>query len=574
MIGAGVFAWAAEALIASCLLMLLVMVARGPVRRAFGPGAAYALWLLPAARLLLPPLPAIWPASVAAPIAAANSGFTVFIVEPLGLARAAPEPVGPSALAVAGALWALGAMGFILWHIVAHNRFCRRLLAGAQHWSAGPVRVIATGAATGPLAFGIWRKYIAFPSDFDARYDAEERALALAHELTHHARGDLIANWAGLVVLALHWFNPVAWRAFRAFRADQEMACDARVLADQGRNCAHAYGRAIVKSAHGGAVSAACHLHNVSDLKGRLQMLSKAKLSRMQRLGGGVAIGAALVVGLGVTASGGQAAETLRGKVGTAIGIDLPAPALAVPALPALATGNGQAAAPPAPPAAPADASAASPPQAPAQIERRIVLIDGDDRTARALADGKDDASSVPTRIILRSKNGRLLSDDRRGDPTKLGKGDRAILVHIPEVSHIDCPETAGDKGSPIIEDGKGGKRRIIICKNRFPDISSADCPDAADDKQGPVVQDDKGGKRRIIICSNRISKLASEGMTLAFKSGNIERGAYRSALQGLRSSRARMADNKSLSGDARTQALKAIDEAIAELEQDLAGVN
>ena len=34
-----------------------------------------------------------------------------------------------------------------------------------------------------------------------------------------------------LLVLALNWFNPVAWVAFRAFRADQELACDAAVAA-------------------------------------------------------------------------------------------------------------------------------------------------------------------------------------------------------------------------------------------------------------------------------------------------------------------------------------------------------
>src|SRR3546814_7012710 len=31
-------------------------------------------------------------------------------------------------------------------------------------------------------------------------------------------------------LLAAQWFNPFAWRAIRAFRFDQEAACDARVL--------------------------------------------------------------------------------------------------------------------------------------------------------------------------------------------------------------------------------------------------------------------------------------------------------------------------------------------------------
>ena len=59
--------WVAETLIASTLLMALVLGLRGPVRRAFGPGVAYLLWLLPLLRMALPPLPASWRESAAAP---------------------------------------------------------------------------------------------------------------------------------------------------------------------------------------------------------------------------------------------------------------------------------------------------------------------------------------------------------------------------------------------------------------------------------------------------------------------------------------------------------------------------
>ncbi len=40
--------WAVETIAAATLLMLLVLVLRGPVARRFGPQAAYALWALPA----------------------------------------------------------------------------------------------------------------------------------------------------------------------------------------------------------------------------------------------------------------------------------------------------------------------------------------------------------------------------------------------------------------------------------------------------------------------------------------------------------------------------------------------
>ena len=168
--------------------------------------------------------------------------------------------------------------------------------------------LIATAAAPGPLAFGLVRRYVAFPRDFADRYDADECELALAHEIGHHQRGDLFANWVALIVLALHWFNPVAWHAFRRFRADQELANDARVLAGRSAVDRHIYACAIVKAAHGGAVSAACHLHTITDLKGRLRMLTNTRLSRTRRATGAVAILGAVTAGLIVTASGTRAA--------------------------------------------------------------------------------------------------------------------------------------------------------------------------------------------------------------------------------------------------------------------------
>ncbi|GAA0745379.1 hypothetical protein GCM10009075_29860 [Sphingomonas trueperi] len=344
--------WWIETLLASTLLMLLALALRGPVRNAFGPQLAYALWVLPAARMLLPPLPGQWHlsqwlapltrnAAEAPPVAmgllnpdtlpATIEPSAVVTIDlgagghPLPAALVAPTPVadGLNVTLLLLALWGAGALLFLAYHLVAHRRFCRHLLSRARvdrTVAQGRVRVIETDAAHGPLAFGIFRKYVAFPRDFSERYDEVERDLALAHELGHHLRGDLIANWIALIVLAAHWFNPVAWRAFRAFRADQEMACDALVLAGRAQALRHAYGRAIVKSAHGGAVSAACHLHTINDVKGRLRMLSIHRKLSPIRIGAGLAgITTVSLAALALTASGSQAAERIRDKVSGAI---------------------------------------------------------------------------------------------------------------------------------------------------------------------------------------------------------------------------------------------------------------
>ena len=379
--------WAIEALIASTILMLVVLVLRAPVRREFGANVACLLWVLPVARLLLPPMPGQWQWSRlfapvvdrlantqivagvlngahASPAIIEQAAMRAEITTSAGIADIVMVPPivveqgAPIAVLLLG-FWAIGALSFIGCHLIRYHMFVRSILRQSDATMLDGVRMIETDAATGPLAFGIWRKYVAFPRDFRERYDREEQALALAHELTHHARGDLIANWVALVVLALHWFNPLAWRAFRAFRADQEMACDARVLAGRSAALTHAYGRAIVKSAHGRAVSAACHLHTINDLKGRLRMLSTTKKSRLRVAGGAVSVSALMLGGLVLTASGTQAAERLRRSVGPTIGVEL----AKLDRLAANATAPVAALAPVAP-LAPVAAQAASAPQA------------------------------------------------------------------------------------------------------------------------------------------------------------------------------------------------------------------
>jgi len=61
--------WAIETGIAVSLLIVLVLIIRRPFARIFGARAAYALWLLPFIRLIMPEvtIPRIFPQNISAP---------------------------------------------------------------------------------------------------------------------------------------------------------------------------------------------------------------------------------------------------------------------------------------------------------------------------------------------------------------------------------------------------------------------------------------------------------------------------------------------------------------------------
>jgi len=303
--------WLAETLIATTLLMALVMMVRRPVARWIGAGVAYWLWALPLTRMLLPTLPR----QVAAPsplqTAVDQSGIPEFMTV---ISVSSPADAASSApwLEIAIAVWLCGVVAFLALQLVGYIRFRQHMLEGATLIEQERrIRIITSPQAGGPLAFGVLRPYIVLPVDFALRFDAEEQAMAIAHERAHHDHGDLAANMAALLLLAIHWCNPVAWIAYRAYRADQEQACDARVLALYGQDQAHAYGRAILKAAGGRQFAGACHLTRIAALKGRLKMLSNHEIS-LRRISWGMAlVGLVTVTGLALTASGGRAARQM-----------------------------------------------------------------------------------------------------------------------------------------------------------------------------------------------------------------------------------------------------------------------
>ncbi|KQM26346.1 MULTISPECIES: M56 family metallopeptidase [unclassified Sphingomonas] len=537
--------WAVETIAATTLLMLLVLGLRGPVARRFGPQAAYALWALPALRMILPPIPDAWRPVEFAPIGAATEPGVIMLGVPVAEVPALPQGWGMADVPlIVVALWLLGAIAFVAWHIVQHSRFCAKVLASgrAKGVAGGHVQMIESRHAAGPLAFGVVRRYVAMPVDFRDRYDEREQALALAHELGHHARGDLLANWVALVVLGCHWFNPVAWRAFRAFRADQEMACDAMVLARATPGVRHAYATAIVKSAHGQALSAACHLHGVHELKGRLIMLSKHRVMSpaTRRIAGGATLTLA-IIGLGMTASGTKAAETIRSKVETATGVDIarveaqaaealapvaaivPAQAATLPVIVAKPAAMTQ----PTDPAKPALPALPANPAMPAAI--KVVRV-----PTPAPANGE-----VRKIVIQRfDANGKLLGQ---------------TVNDLPEiqVTNANC----GPGTQTTMTRTEGGKQVTVVCSDRIRIIT-----------RDAQFRAEQGAKLAAMGAAR-----AAQGQVQAQQGEAYARQGMQAALAGLRSARASIAMNADMPAEARASALEGIDDSIREVQAEMA---
>lgn len=185
---------------------MFVLMLRRPFRRIWGPRAAYGLW-------------AILPTAMA----------SVCLPRP-GIGVMTEAALAPWATAIVS-VWLAGVLVSVVLIAAAQARFA----AQARRGLAGPA---ITGVLIGRLVM---------PADSATRWTPEELAVVRAHERAHRDRGDLRINAVVAVLRCLFWANPLAQIAADRFRFDQELACDATVMAMKpGRR--RLYAEALLKA--------------------------------------------------------------------------------------------------------------------------------------------------------------------------------------------------------------------------------------------------------------------------------------------------------------------------------------
>ncbi|WAC59207.1 M56 family metallopeptidase [Brevundimonas sp. SL130] len=215
----------------------LVVCLRGVFRRRFGPRAAYGLWWAVPAALV----------AVCVPREGGLAGAAG-----LGLFAEREVQIGLASIWFAGVLVSALAM------VSAQRRFA----ALERRGEAGPALV---GVLVGRLVM---------PADADRRWSQDEVALIRAHERAHRDRGDLRVNAVVTGLVCLFWFNPFAHVGAGLLRFDQELACDATVMAGRpGRR--RLYAEALLKagSASAGPIGCGWTQGGVAALEARLQAL-------------------------------------------------------------------------------------------------------------------------------------------------------------------------------------------------------------------------------------------------------------------------------------------------------------
>lgn len=283
------------------LAILCVIVLRLPARRLFGPGAAYALWLaapLASVAALLPARANTPLTPPGLPIDAVARMATEWALPPQSVTAA---PVTIDMTVVLLALWLAGSVIALVAVMTVHRRSLARL---GRLQATGDGDILRSESVwSGPAVIGALRPRIVVPADFENRFTAPEQAVIISHERIHLARADAAINAAAVLFQCVNWINPLAHLGARLLRLDQEMACDAAVIA-RHPEARRLYAGAMLKTQLAPLQSPlGCYwpAKRQNPLKERFAMLKMKPVSRRRRYLGAASI-TLVVAGAGYAA--------------------------------------------------------------------------------------------------------------------------------------------------------------------------------------------------------------------------------------------------------------------------------
>lgn len=195
------------------------------------------------------------------------------------------------------AVWAVGAVGVMVWKIGSHLAFRRRILKNAvpvtdrqtlHVWEIELERawirkckwkLVRSDAVTTPLSIGLYNRTtrIVLPM---REYTQEELSLVLRHEIIHISRGDPASKLFLTFCTAMCWFNPLMWAAMRKSADDFELSCDESVLLDEPQPVRRQYAELLLQTAGDERGFTTCLSATAGALRYRLKAVMKPEKKR------------------------------------------------------------------------------------------------------------------------------------------------------------------------------------------------------------------------------------------------------------------------------------------------------
>jgi TonB family protein len=233
--------WLIEQQIVISFLLLTLITLEAKAMKNLGAEVIYALWLLVPLLLIANNLPQDV-------ITVDDQSIYHYIVE-IGAATNTVNIGLNWAL-----IWLSGCLAILSLAAIAQWKIYRIAHFGSRKVNLGialpnTLTVVKNNQLSSPVLSGIFKPTLLIPEGFHSQFSVRQQQLMINHELVHFHRGDNLYNLFALLFVAVFWFNPLSWLAYRAFRRSQELACDAAVLKQSTTEDQISYSKALVQCA-------------------------------------------------------------------------------------------------------------------------------------------------------------------------------------------------------------------------------------------------------------------------------------------------------------------------------------
>ena len=165
-------------------------------------------------------------------------------------------------------IWLAGFTAMLGYSIISYKRLKHRISTATRING----NVYVSDKIESPFVCGFFKPGIYLPVGLSTK----NQAFVLQHEQTHLKRFDHVIKPFAFLVLAIHWFNPLVWLAFRLMSRDIEMSCDERVVQELNHDDKANYSETLVHLAMKSPILSGSPLaFGESGIKGRVRNLLK-----------------------------------------------------------------------------------------------------------------------------------------------------------------------------------------------------------------------------------------------------------------------------------------------------------
>ena len=187
------------------------------------------------------------------------------------------------------ALWAVGVVVLAVRALWGYHRLARTVATACKTDDG----CYSGDCVPAPFTLGILRPRIYLPKGLEET----TRQAVLLHERTHLRRHDPQVKPLFYGVVCLHWFNPLAWLAFRQLEEAMEAACDEAAVRNCDAAARSAYCESILQYALQNRMAPGALAFGQGSVRTRI-----VHLLRYRKIGVGALLVCVAVVGLCVTA--------------------------------------------------------------------------------------------------------------------------------------------------------------------------------------------------------------------------------------------------------------------------------